>query len=306
MNRLISNLDRPTLRCAAGASVAASLAATALTGCAAFGLTHTSSSSSSTAKKNLERLPVASTVSDRLKQSCLPTTVDNSTVDGRVGDGAMVAGQGKIRDFLLIRDAEKAAQAVRSRLRQSSKQPLLVLAPQTDEQYRTWTGNSPEGKNAETVMKDGCLPFLVIDPELSKKPMLPLLRETLVHEAVHALTMSSAGAARPRWLVEGMAEYIGQDTVSTIERTSDHLVPRLPTDQQLLNDPDGRYYDAAWQFFRFLDERFGESKVTAFYEQAMASSDPLDTLTQRHFGANLQRLQADYAGWFGSQGATAV
>lgn len=279
------------------------LAALVLTGSALAGCgvdtQRDASVSKALADSRAEATPTAATADERMRQSCLTSSANANGGSGatwpslHTADASVVSERHEgLSDMAPI--ARDATANVRGVLKRTSRHSLLVLLPHTETQYQQWAHQPSEGKLAETVTRPGCLPYIVISPDLAGKPTSFVLRETVTHEAVHALTLTSVAAKRPRWVVEGMAEYIGQKSFPLPGHPSAQAQARIPTDADLAGADAPVAYDEAWLFYRHLAATYSEAKAVAFYRDSVSSVKPLDAVARAHFGKSLAELESAY------------
>ena len=280
----------------------------ALTGCTTA-TNGTSDPGGFAQRARVEKQEIAATPDGRLRQSCLSSGTDASGGSGarwatRADTDVVVASDQTAELAAFTRNAQDAHRAVATTLEHTSRHSLLVLVPHTEAQYQQWVGSGSEGKQAETVMKPGCLPYVVIAPQRVARPNDPIVRETLTHESVHALSLTLLVTDRPLWVSEGMAEYVGQAAVNLPGHPDPSYRPKLPTQADLTGADAGRAYDAAWQFFVFLEQTYGRAKVTRFYDAAIRTTEPLDAIFRSVFGASQPTLEKRYAAWYAPDQAT--
>lgn len=246
---------------------------------------------------------VATTVSERIAQSHLEAKLGPNPAE-RVSGGAMVvAPAGTATPDGLVDASREAVQDVRHLDPKASSNPLLVVGADSDAEFKRLVGRPPGDDELATTKTNGAtvLPFVVLAPRTKKKPDAPLTRETVVHEAFHALTLEHLAVKRERWLIEGWAEYIGQQAIPVAERKRDDVRAHLPSDGELLGengqDADAAYY-AAWSFARYLRGTYGNDAVMSFYDDAVTSLISLDALAQTHFHHTIAQLEAGYQAWY--------
>jgi hypothetical protein len=106
----------------------------------------------------------------------------------------------------------------------------------------------------------------------------------LRHEITHVATSSATGLASPRWLVEGMAEYVANlGTGMSVAHTAAELraavvhgrVPTaLPPDADLeAGATSAQAYEQAWLACRLIAARAGQGGLVRFYRLVGASAD---------------------------------
>jgi hypothetical protein len=137
-------------------------------------------------------------------------------------------------------------------------------------------------------------------------------RVVITHELTHVAVRSSTTRAAPLWLSEGLADYVGyldlglprsRVAAPLLARVRAGTAPRrLPTDADF--DPArtriAPAYAAAWLACSRLADRYGQSRLVAFY-RAVAGPDPAaapaadhgtpDAETARAFGSVLGTTQ---------------
>ena len=97
------------------------------------------------------------------------------------------------------------------------------------------------------------------------------LRIVLRHELFHYATRADTALDAPRWLTEGVADYVARPTGA---RPGPAAVPaRLPSDAELdaAGAPGSAAYDRAWWFARFVADTYGEPALRRLY---VAAGDP--------------------------------
>lgn len=105
------------------------------------------------------------------------------------------------------------------------------------------------------------------------------LRIVLTHELFHYASRADTALDAPRWLAEGVADFIARpNTLIPAEAASSHM--SLPSDFDL--DAPGPQrslaYDRAWWFARFVADTFGAPKLRAYYLAVcgVAHADPFN------------------------------
>ncbi|OBA64182.1 hypothetical protein A5647_03790 [Mycobacterium sp. 1100029.7] len=104
------------------------------------------------------------------------------------------------------------------------------------------------------------------------------LRIVLTHELFHFASRADAALDAPRWLPEGVADFVARPAAPVPEDARSSTAS-LPSDFEL--DSPGpqrsRAYDRAWWFARFVADTFGTPKLRAYYLAVcgVAHADPL-------------------------------
>ncbi|WP_448400890.1 hypothetical protein [Mycolicibacillus trivialis] len=125
------------------------------------------------------------------------------------------------------------------------------------------------------------------------------LRIVLRHELFHYATRAVTALDAPRWLVEGVADYVA--------RAGDRDAPvpvgtelRLPTDAELDGPGPDRAdaYDRAWWFARFVADRYGPQRLRALYAAACGVDHPgLPDAVHATLGVGLPQLLEQWQRW---------
>ena len=124
------------------------------------------------------------------------------------------------------------------------------------------------------------------------------LRIVLRHELFHYAARSSTAPDAPRWLVEGVADYVGRPAAP---RPGPGVLPAaLPTDAEL--DAGGRQgslaYDRAWWFARFVADEYGPPGLRRLYSQACGPAHPgPDQSARVALGVGLDDLLSRWQRW---------
>lgn len=126
------------------------------------------------------------------------------------------------------------------------------------------------------------------------------LRIVVRHELFHYAARSATAADAPRWLTEGVADYVGRphDPAPGPARAAELAV--LPTDADL--DTAGAVrslaYDRAWWFSRFVADRYGESALRDLYLAACGvGHTDTDTAIATVLGTNTAQVLTAWRAW---------
>jgi hypothetical protein len=99
------------------------------------------------------------------------------------------------------------------------------------------------------------------------------LRIVLRHELFHYAARADTALDAPRWLTEGVADFVARPQGS---RPGPAAVPaRLPSDAELDGPQGSAAYDRAWWFARFVADEYGPPALRRLY---MAAGQPQDAL----------------------------
>lgn len=124
------------------------------------------------------------------------------------------------------------------------------------------------------------------------------LRIVLRHELFHYAARTRTTADAPRWLTEGVADYVGRPHVPVPAAAADLAV--LPTDADL--DTPGRVrtlaYDRAWWFSRYVADRYGPHALRELYVRACGAGHPdVATAVRDTLGVGLDEVLAGWRAW---------
>lgn len=99
----------------------------------------------------------------------------------------------------------------------------------------------------------------------------PALRIVLSHELFHYAARADTALDAPRWLVEGVADFVARPARDPAGAPPAPLATAdLPSDADLVVPGPRRSqaYDRAWHFARFVAARFGPAKLRELYLSA--------------------------------------
>jgi len=122
------------------------------------------------------------------------------------------------------------------------------------------------------------------------------LRIVLAHELFHLAARADTALDAPRWLAEGVADFVARPP-SAIPAGAG---TELPSDAAL--DESGversAAYDRAWWFARFVADTYGTDGLRRFYAAAGGPDHgDLAAAVQRSLGTDLPALEANWAQW---------
>jgi hypothetical protein len=142
----------------------------------------------------------------------------------------------------------------------------------TDEEFRALAVGEPDIAAATTAQR------IVFAPGASSMSDAAL-RIVLRHELFHYAARSRTAADAPRWLTEGVADFVGRPPTELPGLQAAASLARLPTDADL--DTEGAVrslaYDRAWWFSRFVASRYGAEALRKLYVTACGPGHPDQT-----------------------------
>lgn len=170
---------------------------------------------------------------------------------------------------------------------------VVVIATETDEQFRVLGFDGPDIAAATTA--DGIV-FAPGAAAMSSESLRIVLRHELFHYAARAHTAADA----PRWLAEGVADYVGRPPVPVPGPAAAAALAQLPTDADLDSPGQQRStaYDRAWWFSRYIATRYGPATLKQLYLRASEPGHPdVATAVRDTLRAGLDEVLAGWRTW---------
>jgi hypothetical protein len=140
------------------------------------------------------------------------------------------------------------------------RRDVVVVATGTDEQFAVMGGGGADIAAATTPERIVFAPGAAAMSDAS-------LRMVLRHELFHYAARRATAADAPRWLTEGVADYVGRPATPLPGPAAAADLARLPTDLDLDTAGTARSlaYDKAWWFSRFIADRYGPDALRGLY-----------------------------------------
>lgn len=166
---------------------------------------------------------------------------------------------------------------------------ISVVVAGSDNEFRAAAGGGPPSQWADiaaVTVADRTDPAhrLVVGQRIVFAPGAATmsdssLRIVLTHELFHYAARADTALDAPRWLAEGVADFIARpNTPVPAEARSQNV--SLPSDFDLDTPGPQRSlaYDRAWWFARFVADTFGTPKLRAYYLAVcgVARADPFN------------------------------
>jgi hypothetical protein len=170
---------------------------------------------------------------------------------------------------------------------------IVVVATGSDEQFRALGGGGPDIAAATTAQR------IVFAPGASAMSD-DALRIVLRHELFHYAARSRTALDAPRWLTEGVADFVGRPASPRPGPAQAANIAQLPTDADLDTEGATRSlaYDRAWWFARYVADRYGTDTLRRLYEKACGPGHPdVETAISQTLGAGMGEVLADWRGW---------
>jgi len=191
-----------------------------------------------------------------------------------------------------------AAQAVTAFWGPDWPRDVVIVAAGSDAEFGTLAGGGPDIAATTTAERIMFAPGAAAMSDAS-------LRIVVRHELFHYASRADTTADAPRWLVEGVADFVGRPPEPRPAgvagpATSGPGSWGLPTDADLsAPGPAGSLaYDHAWWFSRFVAEAYGTATLLALYLRACGPGHP-DPATAVHdtLHADLPTVLARWRRW---------
>ena len=214
--------------------------------------------------------------------------------DGRTAELLVLSGNRGAELAARIRaELDAAADAVTAFWGDDWPRHVVLVLTGTDEQFDAIGGGGSDIAATTTAQRIAFAPGAAA---MSADSLRIVVRHELFHYAARAETATDA----PRWLTEGVADFVGRPPapVPGAERAAELAV--LPTDADL--DTPGRVrslaYDRAWWFSRFVADRYGTAALRQLYLAACGDGHTdTDTAIQSVLGADVAEVVAAWRAW---------
>lgn len=248
----------------------------------------------------------------------LPSSAPNAVVgkDDSARSVSLVNDGGPAGQALLDRVSAEAGSAVAAveafwgadwgRAAGASPEPILIVATGTPAQFAARAGadGAERADTAAVAVADRVDPAsrtvegerIVLAPGAAA--MSPHdLRIVLRHELFHYAARADTAPVAPRWLTEGVADYVARPAPPAPIRLD---TSRLPSDAEFTGTPAelSAAYDRAWLFARFVADRYGAPALRLLYLRA-AGIGHADTATALRdvLGADPDDVLARWREW---------
>ncbi len=186
---------------------------------------------------------------------------------------------------------------------------ISVVAAGSDDQFRAAAGGGPASQWADiaavtvvdrvdTAQRVAVGQRIVFAPGAANMKESEL-RIVLAHELFHYAARVDTAPDAPRWLTEGVADFVARPPVA-VPSGAAAAVQALPTDADLdTPGPDRSLaYDRAWWFARFVADTYGVTLLRAFYLAACgAGHADLPTAVRDVLRTDVAGLLTDWQRW---------
>jgi hypothetical protein len=138
---------------------------------------------------------------------------------------------------------------------------IVVVAAGTDAQFTTVGGGDMH--TAATATGERIM-FAPGAAEMDDRSLRIVLRHELFHYAARAGTAVDA----PRWLTEGVADFVARPPTPLPANANAAIARGFPTDAELGGSERSSAYDRAWWFARFVADTHGVAALRDLYIRA--------------------------------------
>jgi hypothetical protein len=173
------------------------------------------------------------------------------------------------------------------------RRDIVIVATGTDEEFSAMGGGGSDIAAATTPEK---IVFAPGAAEMSDGALRIVLRHELFHYAARADTATDA----PRWLTEGVADFVGRPAQARPGPGLAGDLAQVPTDADLDTAGATRSlaYDRAWWFSRFVADRYGTPTLRRLYVTACGPGHPdVATAVRDVLGTDLTGLVPVWRRW---------
>ncbi|MGH3596032.1 MAG: hypothetical protein ACRDUT_08700 [Mycobacterium sp.] len=185
---------------------------------------------------------------------------------------------------------------------------ITVVATGSQRQFETEAGGGPAGQWADiaaVAVADRVDPArrIAVRQRIAFAPGAaamsePALRIVLSHELFHYAVRADTALDAPRWLTEGVADYVARPATALPEVAP--LPTAMPSDADLDAPGPGRSpaYDRAWWFARFVADTRGAATLRALYRAACGfGHTDLATAVHDVLGTDTAAVLAGWRQW---------
>jgi hypothetical protein len=185
--------------------------------------------------------------------------------------------------------SDDAAQAVTAFWGPDWPREVLIVAAASDEQFGSLAGGGADTAATTTAERITFAPGADSMSDAS-------LRIVLGHELFHYAARAETAADAPRWLTEGVADFVGRPLTPPPANAA--ALAHIPTDADLDGPDRSLAYDRAWWFSRFVADEYGTPTLRALYVRACGHGHPdTSTAVRETLGADFDAVLIRWAHW---------
>lgn len=219
--------------------------------------------------------------------------VSTTLADGRVVDILVLGDRGDVLAQRVSAELDDAADAVTGFWGDDWPRRLEIVLTGTAEQFGVLGGGVADIAATTTAER---IVFAPGAADMSPEALRIVLRHELFHYAARADTAPDA----PRWLTEGVADFVARPVEPVPGPARAAELAALPTDADLDTPGETRSlaYDRAWWFSRFVAERYGESALRDLYLAACGVGRvDTDAAIAEVLNTDTERVLTEWRSW---------
>ncbi|MGH3344221.1 MAG: hypothetical protein ACRDPK_15395 [Carbonactinosporaceae bacterium] len=193
-------------------------------------------------------------------------------------------------------EADEAVPAISAVWGTAWPRRVVVVVPETEDQMSLLLGAEPDtytqiaavttGERRYGPDEDAPSDRVTINPLAYGELRSLGRRVVMTHEIAHIATRYATKPWTPMWLTEGMADYLGYRNVDipvsagAVELIRDIRAGRMPRSLpgdgafRTTQDDLAQAYEMSWLACHFMADRYGESRLVAFYRAVGRHPDP--------------------------------
>lgn len=217
-----------------------------------------------------------------------------TTSDGRTVELTSLGG-GTTRPLLdrVSREMDDAVAAVTAFWGAEWPRDIVVVATASDDQFTALAGGGADIAAATVGQR---IVFAQGAAGMSDADLRIVLRHELFHYAARAQTAADA----PRWLTEGVADFVARPDAPRPGQARAAELAAIPSDSDLATEGPARAlaYDRAWWFTRFVADRYGTPTLRRLYERTCGKGhSDVETAVDQVLGADLGDVLVQWRNW---------
>jgi hypothetical protein len=168
---------------------------------------------------------------------------------------------------------------------------IVIVAAGSDAEFGSLAGGGPDIAATTTAERIMFAPGAVTMSDAS-------LRIVLRHELFHFASRADTAADAPRWLTEGVADFVGRPPTPRPPEAAELATIPTDTDLNTAGPAGSAAYDRAWWFSRFVADAHGTATLRALYLRACGAGHPdAATAVRDTLGADLPTVLARWRHW---------
>lgn len=166
---------------------------------------------------------------------------------------------------------------------------IVIVAAGSDTQFGSLAGGGPDIAATTAAERIMFAPGAAAMSDAS-------LRIVLRHELFHYASRADTAADAPRWLTEGVADFVARPPIPRPGEAGQ--LATLPTDADLDGPERSMAYDRAWWFSRFVAAAYGADTLRALYLRACGPGHPdVPAAVRDALGTDLDAVLTRWRQW---------